>query len=102
MQDKPRHRSDNHYWSQKVTHESNALDLEDGVFRLDDPREIARSLKHSAELSERRKSSPFCSAMSMLTFLINRAGSGLTEERRRVLEAAKVELRKEFGKPARK
>jgi hypothetical protein len=102
MTDKSHHRGDNRYWSQKVTRESNALDLEAGVFTLNDPREIARSLKHSAELSERRKSSSFRSAMSMLTFFINRAGSGLTEERRRVLEAAKVELRKEFGKPTPK
>jgi hypothetical protein len=93
---------DNRYWSQNVTRESNALDLDAGVFTFDDPREIARSLKHSAESSRRRKSSPFRSAMSMLTFFINRAGSGLTEERRRVLEAAKVELRTEFGKPAPK
>lgn len=102
MTAKSRESGDNRYWSRKVTSESNALDLDAGVFTLDDPREIARSLKHSAESSKRRKSSPFRSAMSMLTFFINRAGSGLGEERRRVLEAAKVELRKEFGKPARK
>jgi hypothetical protein len=102
MTAKSHHHDGNHYWSQKVTRDSNALELEAGVFTLDDPREIAHSLKHSAESSERRKSSPFRSAMSMLTFFINRAGSGLTEERRRVLEAAKVELRKEFGKPTSK
>jgi putative cell wall-binding protein len=102
MTAKSRESGDNRYWSRKVTSESNALDLDAGVFTLDDPREIARSLKHSAESSKRRKSSPFRSAMSMLTFFINRAGSGLGDERRRVLEAAKVELRKEFGKPARK
>ncbi len=90
------------YWSQKVTRESNALDLEEGVFTLDDPREIALSLKRSAEASDRRKSAPFRSAMSMLTFFINRAGSGLSDERRRVLEQAKDELRKAFGKPARR
>jgi hypothetical protein len=102
MTAKSHDRGDNRNWSQKVTRESNALDLDAGVFTLDDPREIARALKHSAEASERRKSSPFRSAMSMLTFFINRAGSGLSEERRRVLEAAKAELRKEFGKPTAK
>lgn len=85
------------YWSADVTRHSNALDLEADVFTLDDPREIARSLKRSAEASGRRKSPPFRSAMSMLTFYINRAGKGLSEGRRRVLETAKVELRKEFG-----
>ncbi|PWB82351.1 MAG: hypothetical protein C3F11_12415 [Methylocystaceae bacterium] len=86
------------YWSARVTHDSNALDLEAEVFTLDDPREIARSLRRSAEASERRKSAPFRSAMSMLTFYINRAGKGLPEGRRRVLEDAKSELRKEFGR----
>jgi hypothetical protein len=85
-------------WSQKVTKESDALDLEKGVFTLDDPREIAASLKRSAEKSKRRKSSPFRSAMSMLTFYINRAGDDLSEERRETLEAAKDELRKLYGK----
>ena len=85
-------------WSQTVTRESNALDLEPAVFTLDDPRAIARSLKHSAEASERRKSSPYHSAMSMLTFYINRAGRNLPEHRWRTLEAAKVELRKLFGR----
>jgi hypothetical protein len=85
-------------WSQKVTKESDALDLEEGVFTLDDPREIAASLKRSAEKSKRRKSSPFRSAMSMLTFYINRAGDDLSEERRETLEAAKDELRKLYGK----
>lgn len=86
------------YWSGDVTRRSNALDLEEGVFTLDDPREIARSLKRSAEASQRRKSTPFRSAMSMLTFYINRAGKDLPDERRRVLELAKEELRKEFGR----
>ena len=84
-------------WSQKVTKESDALDLEKGVFTLDDPREIAASLKRSAEKSKRRKSSPFRSAMSMLTFYINRAGDDLSEERRETLEAAKDEMRKLYG-----
>ena len=65
-------------WSQRVTETSDALDLEAGVFTLDDPRQIAKSLKRSAECSERRKSDPFRSAMSMLTFYINRAGKQLS------------------------
>ena len=85
-------------WSQQVTETSNALDLEGGVFCLDDPRRIARSLKYSAERSQRRKSDPFRSAMSMLSFYINRAGSNLSPERRAILEAAKDELRNLFGK----
>ncbi len=87
------------YWSGEVTSHSDALDLEEGVFKLDDPREIARSLKRSAEKSERRKSEPYRSAMSMLTFYINRAGKDLPAERKKVLQRAKDELRKEFGRP---
>ncbi|MBV8433320.1 MAG: DUF3175 domain-containing protein [Candidatus Eremiobacteraeota bacterium] len=85
-------------WSGKVTRESNALDLQKDVFALDDPKEIARSLKRSAEHSKRRKSSPYRSAMSMLTFYINRAGKNLPRKRLKVLEKAKDELRAEFGK----
>lgn len=85
-------------WSQDVTRHSNALDLEAGVFTWDDPKAIARSLRDSAEASARRKTTPFRSAMSMLTFYINRAGKDLPEARLRVLEAAKVELRKVFGR----
>ncbi len=85
-------------WSQRVTEESNALDLEPGVFALDDPRDIARSLKRSAERSHRRKAEPFRSAMSMLTFYINRAGRQLPEKQRTRLEAAKDELRALFDK----
>ena len=88
------------YWSGEVTRRSNALDLESGVFTLDDPREIALSLKRSAEASDRRKATPFRSAMSMLTFYINRAGKDLAPERRRALEAAKDELRRAFGRAA--
>jgi hypothetical protein len=88
-------------WSQDVTRKSNALDLEPGVFTLDDPSEIAMSLKRSAEASERRKSTPYRSAMSMLTFFINRAGRDLPQERRDALEAAKGELRKVFGRVPR-
>src|SRR5437667_12311667 len=80
-------------WSRRVTEKSNALDLDPGVFSRDDPRSIARSLKRSAERSRRRKSDPFRSAMSMLTFYINRAGKNLSKTRRARLEAAKEELR---------
>jgi len=81
-----------------VTSESNALDLDRSVFTWKDPRRIARSLKHSAEHSHRRKSEPYRSAMSMLTFYINRAGDNLSQTQRRVLERAKRELRREFGR----
>jgi hypothetical protein len=84
------------YWSGRVTRESNALDLEGGVFSLSDPRRIARSLKRSAEGSMRRKSDPFRSAMSMLNFYINRAGKNLPKSRKRILERAKPELRRIF------
>ena len=85
-------------WSQDVTEHSDALDLEEGVFTKDDPAEVAASLKKSAEKSERRKSDPYRSAMSMLTFYINRAGDKLPERRRRKLEAAKDELRRLFDR----
>ncbi len=85
-------------WSQRVTRESNALDLENGVFAKEDPRAIARSLKRSAEHSKRRKADPFRSAMSMLTFYINRAGRNLPKTRRSRLERAKDELRALFGR----
>jgi len=85
-------------WSAAVTRNSNALDLESKVFAKKTPGEIARSLKRSAERSTRRKSTPFRSAMSMLTFYVNRAGKNLSKSRRRVLERAKDELRKAFGR----
>lgn len=85
-------------WSGEVTKHSDALDLKKDVFESRDPREIARSLKHSAEASDRRKSSPYRSAMSMLTFYINRAGKNLPQSQKKVLEAAKDELRHEFGR----
>ncbi len=84
-----------------MTEHSDVLDLEEGVFTLEDPREIAASLKRSAEASRRRKADPFRSAMSMLTFYVNRAGRKLPEEQRRVLEAAKDELRLLYGRPPR-
>jgi hypothetical protein len=87
-------------WSQRVTEHSNALDLKEGVFKLDDPKAIACSLKRSAEASHRRKGTPFQSAMSMLTFYINRAGKDLQAKDRHKLEAAKDELRKAFGREA--
>lgn len=86
-------------WSQRVTEESNALDLEPGVFTFDNPEDIARSLKRSAECSDRRKADPFRSAMSMLTFYINRAGRQLHARQRARLEAAKDELRALFARP---
>ena len=85
-------------WSQDVTEHSNALDLEEDVFTRDDPKSIAQSLRRSAEQSKRRKSSPYQSAMSMLTFYINRAGDGIPAHRRKVLEEAKGELRAAFGR----
>ncbi len=88
-------------WSQQVTKHSNALDLEGGVFAQRDPRKIARSLKRSAERSHRRKSDPYRSAMSMLTFYINRAGKQLSKTQRTRLEAAKEELRDLYGKERR-
>jgi len=85
-------------WSAEVNEHSDALDLEAGLFKLRSPAAIARSLKRSAERSRRRKSSPYRSAMSMLTFYVNRAGKNLTAAQRRRLEGAKGELRKLFGK----
>ena len=85
-------------WSDGVTHNSNALDLEPGVFRYEKPKDIAASLKRSAERSNRRKGTPFQSAMSMLTFYINRAGKNLPKARLRVLNSAKDELRRAFGR----
>lgn len=90
---------DSEKWSQQVTRSSDALDLESGVFAQEDPRAIARSLKDSAERSERRKTDPYRSAMSMLTFYINRAGSQLSDTRRHRLEQAKDELRALYGRP---
>ncbi|MBS0297646.1 MAG: DUF3175 domain-containing protein [Proteobacteria bacterium] len=85
-------------WSAAVSAHSDALDLEPKVFDQKSPKAIAASLKRSAEHSHRRKGSPFQSAMSMLTFYINRAGRKLPASRRRVLEKAKDELRHDFGR----
>lgn len=85
-------------WSAAVTKHSNALALERAVFTWKDPRRIAASLKRSAERSRRRKGTPYQSAMSMLTFYVNRAGRDLPAGQRRVLERAKKELRTQFGR----
>ena len=102
MQPKPKSaskaKSSTKRWSHNVTEHSHALRLDKGVFSLEDPKEIAASLKRSAEASKRRKADPFRSAMSMLVFYINRAGKNLSETDRARLEKAKDELRKAFGK----
>lgn len=86
------------YWSGAVTRKSDALDIEEGAFALSDPKEIAKSLKRSAESSTRRKAGPYRSAMSMLNFYINRAGKNLPAKRKRILEKAKDELRRLYGR----
>jgi len=86
------------YWSGEVTRRSDALDLQDSVFTWSDPKRIARSLSRSAEQSTRRKASPFQSAMSMLNFYINRAGTNLGARQKKVLQRAKEELRTIYGK----
>lgn len=85
-------------WSQDVTEHSDALTLDQGVFTWSDPKRIAASLKRSAERSTRRKADPFRSALSMLTFYINRAGKNLPAGRKRTLMRAKDELRRRFRK----
>jgi hypothetical protein len=95
---KPIRRSAGRRWSARVTRESDALDLQGGVFKLRNPKRIAASLKRSAESSHRRKSNPYRSALSMLTFYINRAGKNLPASRRKTLQRAKIELRKQFGR----
>jgi len=89
-------------WTRRVTQTSNALDLESGLFTKRDPAAIARSLKRSAERSRRRKAEPYRSAMSMLTFYINRAGKHLSAAQLRKLEQAKDELRELYGRPRRR
>lgn len=85
-------------WSQRVTQESAALDLKRGVFTLTDPKKIAASLKRSAERSSRRKTGAYRSALSMLTFYINRAGKTLPKTQRDRLQRAKTELKHQFGR----
>ncbi len=89
-------------WSRHVTETSDALSLEPEVFTLNDPAKIARSLSESAEESTSRRTGPFRSAMSMLTFYINRAGKKLPERRKKILEKAKDELRRLYGRLPRK
>ncbi|WP_343671253.1 DUF3175 domain-containing protein [Chitinophaga sp.] len=89
-------------WSKHVTETSNAMDLEKDVFTLQDPKEIAQSLKRSSTKSHRRKTTPYRSAMSMLNFYINRAGKNLPEKQVKVLEEAKDKLREVFGREAEK
>lgn len=89
---------DRRYWSQRVTKQSNALDLEPGVFVQSSAKAVALSLKRSAEASTRRRAGAYQSAMSMLTFYINRAGRSLSPRRRALLERAKRELRKAFDR----
>ena len=91
-------RHQDHKWSADVTEHSDALDLDRDIFKSNDPKEIARSLKASAERSHRRKAEAYRSAMSMLTFYINRAGKNLSAEELETLEAAKPELRALFGR----
>jgi hypothetical protein len=86
-------------WSAAVMRNSDAMDLEPGVFKQRSASAVARSLKKSAEASRRRKSPPFRSAMSMLNFEINRGGKNLSPQRRQVLDRAKDELRRLFGRP---
>jgi len=93
-----KHASTKKKWSADVTEHSDALDLESNIFESKDPKHIAQSLKKSAESSDRRKSAPYRSAMSMLTFYINRAGKNLDASQKEVLEKAKGELRKAFGR----
>jgi Protein of unknown function (DUF3175) len=88
-------------WSARVTQTSDALDLDPGVFKRTSAAAVARSLKRSADASRRRKSDPYRSAMSMLSFYINRAGTHLSAAQRRVLERAKDELREMYGRVAR-
>lgn len=95
---RPARRAGKKYWSSSVTRNSDALDLESDVFKKRDPSDIASSLKRSAEHSRRRKASPFKSAMSMLTFYINRAGKNLSASRRRTLDHAKDDYEKPSGK----
>jgi hypothetical protein len=85
-------------WSQRVTAQSDALDLKHGVFKLGDPKKIAASLKRSAQRSSRRKAGAYRSALSMLTFYINRAGKTLPKTQRTRLERTKIELRRQFGR----
>ena len=91
-------RGANGRWSRSVTKESNALDLKYGVFTWSDPKGIVASVNRSAERSKRRKAPSFRSAFSMLTFFINRGGRNLMASRKKILEQARVELRRQCGR----
>lgn len=95
---KPAARKSGRRWSAQVTRRSDALDLSKGVFTWKDPKRIAGSLKRSAERSRRRKADSYRSALSMLTFYLNRAGKNLPAGQRRTLQRAKDELRRQFGR----
>ena len=84
------------YWSQEITDKGHSVELEEGVFTWKDPKKIAKSLMKSAMTNPSSKGMPFQSAMSMLNFYINRAGKNLNENQKKILEAAKKELRKLF------
>jgi hypothetical protein len=98
MTTKTKAKSSTKKWSAKVTKESDALDLEKDIFKSKDPDKIAKSLKHSADESHKRKASPFQSAMSMLNFYENRAGRNLSKRQKAPLEKAKIKLRKLYGR----
>jgi hypothetical protein len=89
------------WWSARVTQKSDALDLQSNIFKSNDPSKIAHSLKRSAEKSNRKKGTPFQSALSMLNFYINRAGSKLSAAKKSVLKRSKNKLREAFGRPAK-
>src|SRR6476620_1735878 len=97
---KATHKKSRRKWSKNVTEHSDALDLEQGVFKGNDPKKIAQSLKRSAKHSHRKKGTPFQSAMSMLNFYINRGGENIAASKKKVLEDAKDELRKLFDREA--
>jgi len=88
-------------WSARVMQRSDALNLEGGIFKSQQPDKIARSLKRSAEKSKRRKGTPCQSAMSMLNFYINRAGKNLPQRQKSILERTRNKLRRLFGRPER-
>ncbi|MGH7994820.1 MAG: DUF3175 domain-containing protein [Opitutaceae bacterium] len=88
-------------WSGRVTATSHAMDLEPGVFKGSDPKRIAASVKRSAERSRHLKTTPYRSALSMITFYSNRGGRNLTAQKKAVLQRAKGELKRLFGKDER-
>ena len=85
-------------WSAKVTKQSDAMDLEKDIFKSNDPEKIARSIKHSSESSARRKTNPYRSGVSMISFYENRAGKNLSAEKKKILQCAKRDLKRQFGR----